>query len=311
MASGAQARPQAAPHRLFEADGGSTKGIAIGDWRLSTTKRPICNASELDRVAEQVAIPLPEMLFGNNRLAIEHRCGLLVSLDAVSALARVDNRPEAADRIKVACAAQWSKNSSNTHEKIRDIIKPYDWTYSTEHRGLVTVVGKAAREGGNGNGIEGESGAQLEMVPSDVGINIQQLLKPEPILFYDELVLFEDELADNGVALLSLRVRVMPSCFLVLQRFFLRVDGVMFRVIDTRYYHEFGSDVLIREFHSREAPYDAIRKRLPWTRDPVAAPVQDLSMLTDTNWVTAQVEKETPMPTLHLRESLSLLSLSA
>ncbi|CAG8679130.1 16824_t:CDS:1, partial [Acaulospora colombiana] len=37
-------------------------------------------------------------------------------------------------------------------------------------------------------------------------INIEKLKIPEPILFYDEIVLFEDELADNGTALLNAKV---------------------------------------------------------------------------------------------------------
>lgn len=32
--------------------------------------------------------------------------------------------------------------------------------------------------------------------------------------------------------------RVMPTSFFVLLRFFLRVDGVMIRINDTRLYHE-------------------------------------------------------------------------
>ncbi|SPO22371.1 related to TIP41 - negatively regulates the TOR signaling pathway [Ustilago trichophora] len=62
----------------------------------------------------------------------------------------------------------------------------------------------------------------------------------EPILFYDDIVLYEDELADNGSSIVNVKVRVMPSGFLVLQRFFLRVDDVLFRVFDTRLYCQFA-----------------------------------------------------------------------
>ena len=41
-----------------------------------------------------------------------------------------------------------------------------------------------------------------------------------------ELVLFDDELHDNGAAKLSVKVRVMPGCWFVLLRFWLRVDGM-------------------------------------------------------------------------------------
>jgi type 2A phosphatase activator TIP41 len=52
----------------------------------------------------------------------------------------------------------------------------------------------------------------------------------------------------------------MPSCFLVLQRFFLRVDDVLFRINDTRLYHEFGKDYFVREYTSKDAHYNTIRQ---------------------------------------------------
>lgn len=44
----------------------------------------------------------------------------------------------------------------------------------------------------------------------------------------------------------------MPSGFFVLLRYFLRVDGVMVRVNDTRYYHDFTTNFILREFSCRE-----------------------------------------------------------
>ena len=80
----------------------------------------------------------------------------------------------------------------------------------------------------------------------------------------------------------------MPSCFLILLRYFLRVDNVLFRVNDTRFYHEFGQPNLIREYVSREAPYSFIKSKLPkpapWEPNK---DVQDVSHLTDANWVAS------------------------
>ena len=113
-----------------------------------------------------------------------------------------------------------------------------------------------------------------------------------PILFYDELVLYEDELGDNGSSMLTVKVRVMPEELLVLQRFFLRVDNVVFRVFDTRIYVSFrAADAdagpharLVRECRGAEAPYSALRARLPAHRP------DDLLPLTDVNWVAAQLQ---------------------
>lgn len=86
-------------------------------------------------------------------------------------------------------------------------------------------------------------------------IDYEKLRDQEKIAFYDEVILFEDELADHGAAVFSVKIvsghtpfqttkqpsplqRVMASGFFILSRFFLRVDGVLVRLNDTRIYHQ-------------------------------------------------------------------------
>lgn len=77
----------------------------------------------------------------------------------------------------------------------------------------------------------------------------------------------------------------MPTFFLVLMRFFLRVDGVIFRLYETRIFHEFNTNLVIRDVQHKEASYDFISKKLPYS-----APNQrDLSLLTNVNWVAQHV----------------------
>lgn len=51
----------------------------------------------------------------------------------------------------------------------------------------------------------------------------------------------------------------MPSGFYILLRYFLRVDNVMIRMNDTRYYWETSKDYIIKEYTSREATYDKLK----------------------------------------------------
>ncbi|GFR46048.1 hypothetical protein Agub_g7518, partial [Astrephomene gubernaculifera] len=60
------------------------------------------------------------------------------------------------------------------------------------------------------------------------------LMERDPILFYEELPLYESDLDDNGVCCVSLKLRVMPRCWLVLLRCWVRVDGCMVRLRETR-----------------------------------------------------------------------------
>lgn len=74
----------------------------------------------------------------------------------------------------------------------------------------------------------------------------------EQILFYQEIPLYEDELADNGCSSLNLKFRCMPSCFFALLRFYLRIDKVLVKINDTRLFWEVGKNYLIREYSSKQ-----------------------------------------------------------
>lgn len=65
------------------------------------------------------------------------------------------------------------------------------------------------------------------------------LLRRDPILFFHSITLYSDDLHDKGTVEVSVKIRVMPRCFLVLLRRFLRIDGGEASVRDVRYCHVF------------------------------------------------------------------------
>ena len=88
------------------------------------------------------------------------------------------------------------------------------------------------------------------------------MLSPEnPILHFGEVFLFECDLDDCGYSMSKVRFRVMKDCFYILLRFYLRVDGVMVRIFDTRIFHEFGTDFIHREFQHKESTWDDLRSK--------------------------------------------------
>lgn len=127
-----------------------------------------------------------------------------------------------------------------THEGITEVVKPFDWSYSTDYNGSLRSNHPAFE-------------------PSTSPIPVDLLKRPDPILFFDELVLYEDELADNGITMLSCKIRVMPARLLLLCRFFMRLDNVLFRIRDTRVYVDFGTGEVIREYVAKEAEFEAVR----------------------------------------------------
>jgi len=130
----------------------------------------------------------------------------------------------------------------NHSDDIKEVVKPFDWSYSTDYKGTVS--------------------ATPVFEPTETPIPLELLKRPDPILFFDELVLYEDELADNGITMLSCKVRVMPARLLLLCRFFMRLDDVLFRIRDTRVYVEFGTCEVTREYLAREEKYEAVKHKL-------------------------------------------------
>jgi type 2A phosphatase activator TIP41 len=53
----------------------------------------------------------------------------------------------------------------------------------------------------------------------------------------------------------------MNDCFYVLHRYYLRVDDVQVRIFDTRLFHSFDCDFVIREFQVKENTYDELRNK--------------------------------------------------
>ncbi|CAO3667276.1 unnamed protein product [Rhizopus stolonifer] len=261
---------------------GLTQGIILHGWKITSTKAPICNSAEMDKSViflkklrpfiecfslcilefqKDFGLPPPEMVFGNNCVSIENE-GFKTTFGAYDALSKVDTSCTSSENLKVAYADEWSRKSAMNHTDVKDVVKPYDWSYTTDYRGTCSA----------------------EFESSDVSmINIERLKKPEQILFYDENILYEDELADNGTAMLTVRLRIMPTCFLVLQRFFMRVDNVLFRINDTRLFHEFGQPYFVREYTSKEAHYNEIIEKLG---------KGDISLLNDQNWVSSAMPDE-------------------
>jgi type 2A phosphatase activator TIP41 len=77
-------------------------------------------------------------------------------------------------------------------------IKPFDWTYSTLHTGVVRSSSSASTP--KPDTISWRPTSESESIP------LELLSRPDPILFYDEIPLFESELDDNGSSVLSVRI---------------------------------------------------------------------------------------------------------
>ncbi|KAJ4370895.1 hypothetical protein N0V86_008589 [Didymella sp. IMI 355093] len=216
------------------APGHADTSMATAGFKVTTRKLPILKAGPIDDMTKALGITPPEMIFGDNLARIEHAAsGWFIEFNAFDALDRVDKTGE--HMFKVAYSNEWQQNRQKQFEDIKEVVKPFDWSYSTDYKGT----------------------------------------------FFDELVLYEDELADNGIAMLSCKIRVMPARLLLLVRFFMRLDDVVFRIRDTRVFIEFSTGDVIREYTAREEKYDEVKRKLAGRKEDVLAIMRDPNRLAE------------------------------
>ena len=267
--------------------------------------------------------PLPEILFGQSYLEIKHaakvggeeggggaRAGQATSSSTIDFCLRFNTTGALIswarrhvdgaggtplEVITVPEAIRWA--AGNLAVGLKQVR--YDWVFGTDYEG--ELLGN----GGGGGRVErdpcdtfldGERGSGVGVwEAADASVIDRRLLsdRAAPILFYDDITLYEDELHDHGVVSLNAKVRVMPTCWFVLLRYFLRVDGVLLRVEDTRYFHRLGQEWVGKERSRRELTFAQLGE---------AGLPTETSEYRDVNKVAAMLEQAgTPAAVVHSR----------
>ncbi|KAI5366219.1 putative TIP41-like protein [Septoria linicola] len=238
-----------------------------GVWKLTTRKQPILKAEPIEALHEDIGIPIPEMIFGDNYVSLMHLpSGWNLNFNARDAMDRVSKTEEG--MLQVAVAEEWKKERSH-QEEVKQVVKPFDWSYSTDYRGTTSIKG-----GGSVEDSEWKASDQRKDP-----IRVDLLSRQDPIQFFDAVDLYEDELADNGIALFNIKVRMMPERLLVLSRYFLRLDGVIIRIRDTRVYVEHSTNKVIRQYTSKEENYDVVAEKLKGMRENVPEAFRNVNKL--------------------------------
>lgn len=225
-------------------------------WYVTTQRLPILNATEIEKFEEILnGIPVPEMIFGNNKVEIilkskSDAIDFHIMFNTLDALKLVERNPE--NLLQVSYADSWFKSRQLKHKNSEnvslEVYKPYDWTYTSKYKGtMIKLNPKLTWTTDNDDSFR---------------IPINKLTSNNPIKFFDDMILYEDELGDNGISMLNIKIRVMSDCLLLLQRLFIRVDDVLVRIIDTRLYIDFDDNFIIREQKVMQDQYSNIMKKV-------------------------------------------------
>ncbi|KAI1752404.1 TIP41-like family-domain-containing protein [Xylaria castorea] len=293
-----------------------------GPFAITSRKLPISKAGPIEALEKDVRIPVPEMIFGDNVVSVAHApTGFRVGFNARDALDAVDKTGD--NMLQVAYAGQWSASREQTSAGIREVVRPFDWSYSTRYKGTVVPGTKkkkkkeeevsgmgtdadaadtdaAASAGGDTVVAEADDGGRLDFTPTDIPIPIELLKRRDPIRFFDDVVLYESELDDNGISILSVKLRVHDERMLLLCRLYMRLDNVLCRIRDTRIYVDFASEVVTREYSAKEAGFNDVKQKLFMSGlrpDGITVALRDANRIADI------------LPTVeHTLESVSLAS---
>ena len=195
-------------------------------------KDTISTQEDIKRDEEIIGFTVPELYFGNNSFSVKCE-NFELSFNAVGALLTVDKK------VNFKVKNEWTESKYAVQA-----IKPFDWTYLAFYRGKIT-----------GNHV-----ITFDDKQNNTFLPIERLSREDPILYFDKIDLFEDEFSDNGKSHLDIKCRCMSYGWFILLRQFIRIDHVIYIMRDTRIFHEYGTDEILREFIHKEIHWDEIGK---------------------------------------------------
>ena len=226
-------------------------------WEFYTHTENMMNSSDLDllcrnNVEHKLYIShLPEIFYGFNRLFLVNKSkNFSYEFNPLQMLSLINYtvrkkllKEKEIYYIPIQAKSQYSKIKDNIDE---------DWSYSSPYMGHITSI----------------PNSDINKFYSDIKENKKFKIKESKIVFpetkvnnmlnYNQVHFFEDELGDIGFSEGKIGFGVMEDCFLGLMRCYLRVDNMIVRNIDTKIYHKFGDDYIIRNFNVKEKSYDEL-----------------------------------------------------
>eukprot|EP00928_Gymnodinium_smaydae_P063979 TRINITY_DN47428_c0_g1_i1.p1 TRINITY_DN47428_c0_g1~~TRINITY_DN47428_c0_g1_i1.p1 ORF type:complete len:296 (-),score=63.51 TRINITY_DN47428_c0_g1_i1:167-1054(-) len=238
--------------------------------------------------------PQPCMLFDSVLTVTDPAGRVLLNIDTADALrgCRLQERAagdaELAKIGSVQCqfAQSWAGARKAQIDGVATVTTNTDWTFTSSY----APEGCAAA---------GEDAGWLGESISESALPMELLAcRDDPILWYQSVFFWEDELDDSGNSQMELKIRVQDKFFYVLMRNEIRVDQVVARRVDNRFFgvleplscFSAAPGEVYREFSFTEASFAELTARGDLQPDRLEMVPQVCSMLkpTDTKIMTAR-----------------------
>ena len=228
---------------------------------------------ELTSTSDYIQIKLlPEVLNGYNRLFLinkDNNFAYEFSPLKILDLTNFEIRKKAFENksiyyippeVKVQFHDEWKDIKVEGKEEIKEQESISDWTFCSPSMGnICTIPNSEIANFYEEEKLDKDKIFKTE-IDDKISIPIEKLTPQNPIIHYSEVIFYEDELGDNGICESKIRFRIMNDCFYGLMRAYLRVDNVLIRNMDTRIFHNFGDDYIIRQFTVKEMSYMDLKR---------------------------------------------------
>lgn len=241
-------------------------------WSFEATQTPLWATERVEELIRERKLcgcdGMPDMFCGDSVVRCRHLAsGVVLELSAADAFrccswdppppALLQPPPEAGSAeagplvgaVRCQFAGRWRPHIENPD--VKELEAKSDWTCSSAYWGSLYQSPDGREQTSYESGVE----QTQESLP------LELLRSRDEISWFQEVLLWEDELSDNGLCRMSIKIRVMPSFWFALMLCELRVDNVLIREIGTRFFCSFGSDRILREWTFKESTYDDLRKR--------------------------------------------------
>lgn len=129
------------------------------------------------------------MTFARNSLSVTHNHGFGIEFTCLEALKRVKKQVEG-DLLQVGVAEAWKEARSDCSYSKR-VLNKFDWTFFTDYSGTL---------------VQDSHGNIMTSEPTTEKIDIEKLKEKTEIKYFECIDLFEDELADHGIAQLNVKI---------------------------------------------------------------------------------------------------------
>ena len=224
-------------------------GVIVGGWRVETTTTPILGKAELDALGTRLGTAhLPEMVYGSTLELVHLSSGARLHFNAEDALR--EWLEEDLPPLKVAAAAAWAEGHRSRlgtrRPRAPATPQPRPRRRGTTPRPKRRTTGRSPHltaAPSTSSRTPSRERSSRRTPPRWAPRWVPRTARwgpcswnATPILFFDEMTLYESELDDSGVMSVTIKVRVMPRCWFVLMRFWMRCDGVLVRLRETRFF---------------------------------------------------------------------------